>query len=68
MPTLSVILISKNESANIRDCLQSVSWADEIIVVDSCSTDDTATLPRKWAHRFMYLQTGPDLGRKKIAR
>jgi len=41
MPTLSVILITKNEASNIRDCLQSVAWADEIIVVDSGSTDDT---------------------------
>lgn len=43
-PTLSVILITKNEAANIRDCLQSVSWADEIIVVDAGSTDDTVSV------------------------
>ncbi len=39
---LSVIIITKNEAHNIRACLESVSWADEIIVVDSGSTDDTA--------------------------
>lgn len=42
--SLSVIVITKNESANIRDCLQSVSWADEIIVVDSGSTDNTVSI------------------------
>ncbi|BCK88805.1 hypothetical protein MIZ01_2611 [Sideroxyarcus emersonii] len=46
MPTLSVIIITKNEAANIRDCLQSVAWADELIVVDSASSDDTADIAR----------------------
>ena len=38
---LSVIIITKNEAAHIGDCLDSVSFADEIIVVDSGSTDQT---------------------------
>lgn len=44
MPKLSVILITKNEAANIRACLESVAWAGEIIVVDSASTDDTVAI------------------------
>jgi len=44
MNSLSVILITKNEAENIRACLESVAWADEIIVVDSGSTDDTVAL------------------------
>jgi glycosyltransferase involved in cell wall biosynthesis len=44
---LSVIIIVKNESANIRDCIASVAWADQIIVVDSGSTDDTVGIARK---------------------
>lgn len=44
MPSLSVILITKNEAANIRVCLESVAWADELIVVDSGSTDDTVAI------------------------
>lgn len=39
--SLSVAIITKNEAHNIEDCLKSVSFADEIIVVDSESTDDT---------------------------
>lgn len=44
--TLSVIIITKNESAHISGCLQSVAWADEIIVLDSGSVDDTVDLCR----------------------
>jgi glycosyltransferase involved in cell wall biosynthesis len=38
---LSVTIITLNEAANIDACLDSVSWADEVLVVDSGSTDDT---------------------------
>jgi (heptosyl)LPS beta-1,4-glucosyltransferase len=38
---LSVTVITRNEAANIDACLASVAWADEILVVDSGSTDDT---------------------------
>ena len=48
MPTLSAILICKNEAANIEACLQSVSFCDEIVVVDSGSIDGTQHI----AHRF----------------
>ena len=41
---LSVIIITKNESEHIIRCLQSVAWADEIIVFDSGSTDNTVEL------------------------
>lgn len=44
--TLSVIVITKNEALMIGRCLASVSWADEIIVVDSGSTDGTQALCR----------------------
>ncbi|MET0349089.1 MAG: glycosyltransferase, partial [Rhizobacter sp.] len=39
--SLSVILITHNESANVAACLESVAFADEWIVVDSGSTDGT---------------------------
>jgi glycosyltransferase involved in cell wall biosynthesis len=47
MHSLSIILITKNEAANIRACLESVAWADEIIVVDSGSTDETVPICRE---------------------
>ena len=48
MPKLSVTIITKNEAADLGDALESVSWADEVIVVDSESTDDTVTIARRF--------------------
>ena len=48
MAELSIILITRNEAANIRACLESVAWADEIIVVDSGSSDDTVAIAREF--------------------
>ncbi len=45
---LSVILIARNEAGQIRDCLESVKWADEIVVVDSGSRDDTPAICREY--------------------
>lgn len=44
--TLSVIIITRNEAAHIGGCLQSVAWADEIIVLDSGSIDNTVDICR----------------------
>lgn len=44
--TLTVIIAAKNEGHQIRDCVDSVSFADEILVLDSGSTDDTAAKAR----------------------
>jgi len=50
---LSVVIIAKNEEANIEETLQSVNgWADEIIVVDDYSSDKTAEISRKYAKVF----------------
>lgn len=43
MTKLTVTVITLNEAANIEACLASVKWADELLVVDSHSTDDTVT-------------------------
>lgn len=47
-PTISVIIITKNESHDIRDCLASITWVDEIIVLDSGSADDTLNIAREF--------------------
>ena len=62
--SLSVILITRNEAANIRACLESVAWADEIIVVDSGSTDETAAIARSMGAR-VYEHDWPGFGPQK---
>jgi len=46
VPQVTATLITRNEAANIAAALASVAWADEVIVVDSESTDDTVALAR----------------------
>jgi glycosyltransferase involved in cell wall biosynthesis len=48
---LTVTVITRNEGAHIAATLESVAWADEIIVIDSHSTDDTVALARPRASR-----------------
>jgi glycosyltransferase involved in cell wall biosynthesis len=52
-PTLSVIIITKNEADLIGQCLESVKWADEIIVVDSGSTDATVEICRRYTDKVV---------------
>lgn len=44
MIKLSVVIAAKNEERNIRNCLESVKWADEIIVIDDMSSDRTSEI------------------------
>ena len=48
MPKVSVAIITKDEEANMRDCLESVKWADEVVVVDNGSTDNTLNICREY--------------------
>jgi glycosyltransferase involved in cell wall biosynthesis len=64
MSKLSVILITKNEILNIRACLASVAWADEIIVVDSGSSDGTVDICRELGAR-VYAHDWPGFGPQK---
>lgn len=51
MDTVSAIVITLNEEQNIERCLQSVRWMDEIIVVDSFSSDRTVELARAYTDK-----------------
>jgi glycosyltransferase involved in cell wall biosynthesis len=51
MQKLSIILITLNESHNIAPVLETVKWADEIIVVDSFSTDDTCEIAKNYTDK-----------------
>jgi glycosyltransferase involved in cell wall biosynthesis len=53
VPKISVTVITKNEADDLADALRSVSWADEIIVVDSESRDDTVAIARQFTERVV---------------
>jgi glycosyltransferase involved in cell wall biosynthesis len=50
---VTVTVITRNEAANIAAALESVKWADEIIVVDSESADDTVEIARRYTSRVI---------------
>ena len=52
MATLSVIIITKNEEVDLPACLKSVSFADEIIIVDNGSTDQTSEIAEQFNVKF----------------
>jgi len=49
---VSVVVITKNEEMNIADCLKSVSWADEVIILDDFSSDNTVAIARQFTNRI----------------
>lgn len=53
MEKLSVLLPTYNEAAKIRRCLESVKWADEILVTDSYSDDGTLEIAREYGARII---------------
>ncbi len=50
---LSVIITTFNEEVNVGDCIESALWADEVLVVDSYSTDKTVEIARSYPVRVL---------------
>lgn len=67
MPALTVTVITKNEAADIADALRSVAWADEIIVVDSQSDDETAAIARQFTDRVIVREWPGYIAQKNYA-
>ncbi|KAA1194800.1 glycosyltransferase family 2 protein [Photorhabdus heterorhabditis] len=62
---LSVVMITKNSADLITDCLASVSWADEIIVLDSGSSDDTCQIAQTMGAKIFSNTEWPGFGRQR---
>ncbi|HME60504.1 MAG TPA: glycosyltransferase family 2 protein [Candidatus Binatia bacterium] len=54
--TVSAIVVCFNEEDRIEDCLESIRWCDEIVIVDSFSTDRTPEICRRYTDRFVQRQ------------
>ena len=66
MPSLSVAMIVKNESYHLAACLDSVKdWVDEIIILDSGSTDDTPIIAEKYGAKFYQNTNWPGFGKQR---
>ena len=48
---ISVIMVVRNEEVELRECLETVSWADEIIIIDQSSTDSTPEIAREFTDK-----------------
>ncbi|MBK6863394.1 MAG: glycosyltransferase family 2 protein [Ideonella sp.] len=62
---LSVVLITRNESRHVLACLQSVAFADEWIVVDAASSDDTREIAEAFGARVVRTDDWPGFGPQK---
>lgn len=65
---ISVCVIAGNEEKNIRRCLESVKWADEIVVVDSFSEDRTCAIAREYTDKVFQHEWLGYIGQKKLIK
>ena len=52
MAKISVALIVKNEEKNLAECLETVKWADEIVILDAGSDDKTVEIAKKYTDKI----------------
>ena len=65
-PTLAVVLIVKNEEKHLRACLDTVKdWVDEIVILDSGSTDQTEAIARQYTDKFYSNLAWPGFGKQR---
>jgi len=53
VPAISVCIVCRNEADKLGPCLESISWADEMIVMDLSSTDDSPVVAKKYGARVI---------------
>lgn len=71
MPSVGALVLTCNEEVNIQACLESISWCNEIVVVDSFSKDNTVEICRKYTdkifpHAFKDFASQRNFGLDKI--
>ena len=62
MATVTVIILAKNEEQNIRDCIETVQFADEVLVIDDGSTDKTIEIAESMGARVIHHAMNGDWG------
>lgn len=64
-PTLAAVLIVKNEAEHLADCLATLDWVDEILILDSGSTDATQAVAEAAGARFFVNASWPGFGKQR---
>lgn len=62
---LSVVILTKNEEKNIVSCLKSCLFANELIIIDDCSTDNTIKLARKYTSKIYQRKLNNDFSQQR---
>ncbi|MBI2611395.1 glycosyltransferase family 2 protein [Candidatus Gottesmanbacteria bacterium] len=62
---ITAIILTLNEEKNIADCLKSVKWVDEIVVVDSGSTDKTIEIAKEYTDKIYYHKFESDFSKQR---
>ena len=62
MSKVSVLILARNEENNIKDCIESCNFADEVIVIDDNSTDKTKEIAEQLGARVINRSMNGDWG------
>ena len=62
---ISVSIVVHNEARFLRTCLESVKWADEIIIVDTGSTDDSVKIAAEYTEKIFIVENDPNININK---
>ncbi len=54
---ISAVVITKNEELNIKECLETLKWADEIVIIDSNSTDNTKEIAAAYTDKIFLTES-----------
>ena len=65
MNKLSIVIATRNEERNIKNCLENVKWADEIIIVDDMSTDKTVEICKEYTQKIFLNDSGGSFHKNK---
>jgi len=65
MQSITAVILTKNEEENISNCLKSLSWCDEIIVIDDNSRDKTVEIARKCKAQIFVNPLGNDFSKQR---
>lgn len=63
--SIAVVIAAKNEEKDIKNCLDSVKWVDEIVVVDDMSTDNTVNVAKEYTDKVYINDSKGDFHRNK---